>query len=81
MDLEALKRQVDEAVSMYDLITMKEASTRRGVSRSAILQLIQRDRLRTIVLAGKTLIYGEDLKNLTKQKPGPATGTIFKLKK
>jgi excisionase family DNA binding protein len=60
------------------LISIREAAELKGVSRSAILQLIQRGRLRTETIVGKQLVYRDDVKRFVNQKPGPSVGTVFK---
>lgn len=73
-----VRDQLEDLINAENLITIKEAADLRGVSRSAILQLIQRGRLRTETVIGKTLIYQKDLVEFREQKPGPAPNTIFK---
>lgn len=80
MDLKELIQLLDAEIKKNGLISIKEAADLKGVSRSAILQLIQRGRLRTETVAGKQLVYQEDVTQFTNQKPGPQVGTMFKLK-
>lgn len=54
-----------------DLITIAEAARLRGVSRSAISELVRRGRLRSIEMFGRALVYRSEVENFKKQKPGP----------
>lgn len=42
-------------------ISQTEAATLRGVSRQAIGRLVKRKRLRTLRVAGRTLVYKPDV--------------------
>jgi excisionase family DNA binding protein len=79
MDLKELIEKLEQEIKTQELITIKEAADLKGVSRSAILQLIQRGRLRTEIIVGKQLVYKEDVTDFVNQKPGPQVGTVFKL--
>ena len=72
-----LRNKLEEQVAELGLITIKEAATLRGVSRSAILQLIQRGRLKSETVLGKHLVYRNDLEEFKEQRPGPAPNAIF----
>ena len=50
------KRQGTEDVDMSDLITQSEAAELRGVSLSAIANLVRRGRLDKVERFGKTLV-------------------------
>lgn len=54
-----------------DLIPVSEAAALRGVARNSIYDLIQRGRLRTVDLYGRTFLYRSEIENFEKQKPGP----------
>jgi len=56
-----------------DLITIAEAARLRGVSRSAISELVRRGRLRSIEMFGRVLVYRSEVESFQKQKPGPKT--------
>jgi len=56
-----------------DLITIAEAARLRGVSRSAISELVRRGRLRSIEMFGRVLVYRSEVEGFQKQKPGPKT--------
>jgi excisionase family DNA binding protein len=58
-----------------DLITIAEAARLRGVSRSAVSELVRRGRLRSIEMFGRVLVYRSEVENFQKQKPGPKTET------
>lgn len=80
MDLKELIEKLESEIKSQGLISIREAAELKGVSRSAILQLIQRGRLRTETVVGKQLVYRTDVKQFTNQKPGPQVGTVFKLR-
>lgn len=80
MDIKELIGKLETEIKSLDLISIREAAELKGVSRSAILQLIQRGRLRTETVVGKQLVYKRDVVNWSNQKPGPAVGTVFKLR-
>lgn len=80
MDLKELIEALEKEIKAQGLISIKEAADLKGVSRSAILQLIQRGRLRTETVVGKQLVYESDVTQFVNQKPGPQVGTVFKLK-
>jgi hypothetical protein len=50
-------------------VTPAEASRMRGVTRSAISELIRRGRLRTEILYGVRLVYRADVENFQRAKP------------
>jgi len=75
--IKELIETLEKAIGKLGLITIGEAAEIRNTSRSAVLQLIQRGRLETEVIAGKQLVYRTDVENFVNQKPGPAVGTIF----
>lgn len=54
-----------------DLITIAEAARLRGVSRSAISELVRRGRLRSAEMFGRVLVYRSEVEGFQKQKPGP----------
>ena len=80
MDIKEQIEKLEAEISRVGLISIREAAELKKVSRSAILQLIQRGRLRTETIVGKQLVYKSDVTRFVNQKPGPQVGTIFKLK-
>ena len=80
MDVKELISKLEAEITALGLISIREAAELKKVSRSAVLQLIQRGRLRTETVVGKQLVYKSDVVNWSNQKPGPSVGTIFKLK-
>lgn len=58
---------------LSDLITIAEAARLRGVSRSAISELVRRGRLRSLEMFGRVLVYKSEVESFQKQKPGPKT--------
>ncbi len=50
-------------------VTQAEAARMRGVTRSAISELIRRGRLRTEILYGVRLVYRADVENFQRAKP------------
>lgn len=52
------------------LITAQEAAEVRGTARSALYQLIDRGRLKTITLAGKTFLVRKEVEDFERERPG-----------
>jgi excisionase family DNA binding protein len=69
----AKKKEKDEANPMSDLISQAEAARLRGVTRAAIRDLIRRNRLRSISVGGRELVYKREVLAFEKDKPGPKT--------
>jgi excisionase family DNA binding protein len=68
------KRKIQRAGNdVSNLITIAEAARLRGVSRSAISELVRRGRLRSIEMFGRVLVYRSEVESFQKQKPGPKT--------
>ncbi len=67
----ATKRSKKGAGDMSDLISQAEAARRRGVTINAVADLIRRGRLRSVEVAGRTLVYASDVAEFEKAKPGP----------
>jgi hypothetical protein len=67
----AKKSSKKGAGDMSDLISQAEAARRRGVTVNAIGDLIRRGRLRSVEVAGRTLVYASDVEGFEKEKPGP----------
>lgn len=80
MNIKELIKELETEIKTLRLISIREAAKLKGVSRSAILQLIQRGRLRTETIVGKQLVYESDIKEWSNLKTGPSVGTIFKFK-
>ena len=66
------KVKKDEDV-MSDLISQAQAARIRGVTRAAILDLIRRERLRSVTVGGRQLVYRSEVEQFEKDKPGPKT--------
>lgn len=54
-----------------DLITQAEAARLREVSREAIRALVRRNRLQSIEMFGKRLVYRSEVLAFEPDKPGP----------
>jgi hypothetical protein len=54
-------------------ISQAEAARIRGVSRQSISELVERGRLTTFVIAGKTLVSRSQIEQFHPRKPGPKT--------
>jgi excisionase family DNA binding protein len=65
------KKQKKDAGGMSDLISQAEAARIRGVSRAAIRDLIRRERLRSVSVGGRELVYRSEVEAFEKEKPGP----------
>ena len=66
------KEKKDEG-GLSDLISQAEAARIRGVSRAAIRDLIRRERLRSVSVGGRELVYRSEVEAFEKEKPGPKT--------
>jgi biotin operon repressor len=65
------KKKDDKAsAQMDDFISQAEAARIRGVSRAAIQDLIRRERIQSIKLAGRVLVYRSEITNYQKGSPG-----------
>jgi excisionase family DNA binding protein len=76
-----VRDELETLVADLGLITIRDAAELRGVSRSAILQLIQRNRLTTETVLGKQLVYKKAVEEFRNERPGPAPNTIFRSRK
>ncbi len=68
-DVRMAKRKTEASVS--DLISQTEAAELRGVTRSAITDLIERGRLRAVNVAGRRLVYRSEVASFVEMKRGP----------
>ncbi len=55
---------------MEDLITPAEAARLRGVTRSAITDLMKRGRLQTIEVGGRPFLYRKEVENFSPEITG-----------
>lgn len=55
-------------------ISQAEAARIRGVSRQAIAHLVKRKRLKTLEIAGRSLVLRRDIENFTVQQSGGIQG-------
>lgn len=78
LEFDDLIKQLESQIEKLGLITIRQAADLRKVSRSAILQLIQRGRLQTKTVLGKQLVFKSEVENFTAQKPGPVLNKLFK---
>ena len=65
------KKEKKEEGGLGDLISQAEAARIRNVSRAAIRDLIRRERLRSVSVGGRELVYRSDVEAFEKEKPGP----------
>lgn len=65
------KKEKNDKGEVGDLISQAEAARIRGVSRAAIRDLIRRERLRSITVGGRELVYRSEVEAFEKDKPGP----------
>lgn len=68
------------AKNLDDLISQAEAARLRGVSRSAIAELIARRRLTPVELLGKVWVKRSEVLAFEKDKPGPKVSQKGKTK-
>ena len=62
------ERQTD--AERQDLITPAEAARLRGVTRSAITDLVKRGRLRTYEIGGRSFLYRSEVESFTPEITG-----------
>lgn len=68
-------------ILLNDLISQSEAARLRGVSRQAIFKLIQREKLKGYVVAGRTLVSKKEVLNFQEGQRGrPASPPVAKKK-
>jgi excisionase family DNA binding protein len=65
------KKEKKDEGGMSDLISQAEAARIRGVSRAAIRDLIRRERLSSVSVGGRELVYRSEVEAFEKEKPGP----------
>jgi hypothetical protein len=65
------KGRAEEEVDMSDLITQSEAAELRGVSLSAIANLVRRGRLDVVERFGKSLVKRSQVESLEDQRGWP----------
>lgn len=70
MSIMSKKEKSDEG-GLSDLISQAEAARIRGVSRAAIRDLIRRERLRSVSIGGRELVYRSEVEAFEKERPGP----------
>lgn len=68
------KKEKKDEGAVIDLISQAEAARIRGVSRAAIRDLIRRERLRSVSVGGRELVYRSEVEAFEKEKPGPKAG-------
>ena len=66
----AKKKDITKSDQISDLISQTEAARLRGVTRGAIQDLIRRRRIRTVQVAGRSLVYRSEILNYVKGEPG-----------
>jgi len=64
----------DSNFSPADWISQAEAAHLRGVTRQAIARLVRRDRLRTLVIGGHTLVSRADVEAFVPRPAGRPKG-------
>jgi hypothetical protein len=70
MDRDSQFNFFSQIAGTLDLITVSEAAKIRGVTTTAIHNLIKRDRLRSVELFGETFVYKSEVENFERGKPG-----------
>lgn len=78
MTLKGIVSKLEAEIDRLGLIRLSEAMTIRKTSRTAIIQLIDRGRLKCETILGIQYVYRKEVEEFTKKRPGPAVGTIFK---
>jgi excisionase family DNA binding protein len=65
------KKSENNQGELGDMITVSEAAKLRNVSRQAIHALIERERLRSVSMFGRVLLYRSEVEDFEKETPGP----------
>jgi excisionase family DNA binding protein len=66
-----MKKKIEqESNDMTDLISQAEAARLRGVTRSAIQDLVRRGRIRSAMIGGRSLVYKSEIVNYEQGEPG-----------
>jgi excisionase family DNA binding protein len=60
-----------EKGEMQDLISQAQAAELRGVTRSAIADLVKRGRLRSVEIGGRFLVYRSDVEGFESKQGWP----------
>jgi predicted DNA-binding protein (UPF0251 family) len=78
--LKILTEQSQQSVKLGDWISQAEAARIRGVSQTAIVNLIRRGRLTTVNMAGRTVVLRSEVENFIAQPKGgrPPKQTVNK---
>jgi excisionase family DNA binding protein len=66
----AKKKVEKETNDMADLISQAEAARLRGVTRAAIQDLVRRERIRSVNVGGRSLVYRSEVVNYEQGEPG-----------
>lgn len=67
---DVVKTELEGLMEKMNLISVKEAAARRNTTRSAVLQLIARGRLRSEQILGRTFLYGDEVDGFVQNRPG-----------
>jgi len=66
-----LKNKIgQDSGDMSDLISQSEAARLRGVTRAAIQDLVRRERIRSVNIGGRALVYRSEIVNYEQGEPG-----------
>lgn len=76
MEFREISKLLEDKIQELGLITIREAAELRKTSRSAVLQLIQRGRLKTETVIGKQFVYRKEVEGFTPDRPGPHVSTL-----
>jgi excisionase family DNA binding protein len=60
----------NEEGEMSDLISQAEAARLRGVTRAAIQDLVRRERIRSVNVGGRALVYRSEIEDYERGEPG-----------
>jgi predicted DNA-binding protein YlxM (UPF0122 family) len=64
------KKQSKKTDPMADLISQAEAARLRGVTRAAISDLIKRDKIKSVEVAGRQLVFRSEILDFEPGEPG-----------
>jgi hypothetical protein len=66
-----LADKLEDLMGTLGLISLGEAASIRETSRSAVSQLVGRERLESITILGKPYVFRKEVEEFENDKPGP----------
>lgn len=66
----------EEKIKPSEWISQSEAARIRGISRQAISKLVRKGRIRSLIIAGHTLVNRQEVENFEPQDAGRPKATV-----